>query len=188
MKKQYAIIGNYGVGKSYLLKRIASLGYSVLEADIFFRECYKKNNSCYLEIQKKMGNEFINENEVDREKLRKKITVDNDFKNKLEKIVYPFLEKELSLYKYDFVEIPNVFSKNANFEQFFTEIFELFNIDEKQIENNVKKKGVNKFISDFNANLNQKIFKKNNVKLIDVKNLETNEQLKMFLRKTVNNS
>ncbi|MGZ9413135.1 dephospho-CoA kinase [Mycoplasma sp. Z386] len=155
-----AVIGKYGSGKTTFLKKIEKYGYKVLYTDDFYKECYAKNGVCVSIIKEKLGINFIKNDEVNKEEIRNFILNDKGNINKLEQLVYPVLEEHLSKYKYDFVEIPNLFTKNANFLRFFSQILNIQTTEEKR-QKNIKKKGVNKKISELNNFLNNgKIGKK----------------------------
>lgn len=181
MKKQYAIIGKYGVGKTTLLQRVAALGYQVLDADAFFKICYLKNQPCYEAISKTFGSNFVNETEVDRTVLRQMLSNDLSTLDLLEKTVYPFLEAEIQKKAYDFVEIANVYSPNANFIDYFDSVFELVNT-EKFRQKNIASKNVDSFVSTLNNVLNKNIEHKNNI-IIEVSRLQNDTDLKIFLEK-----
>ncbi|WGI36448.1 dephospho-CoA kinase [Mesomycoplasma lagogenitalium] len=159
-----AIIGKYGVGKTTFLKKVESFGYKILYTDEFFANCYKFNNSCYWAIKNELGQNYVNESEVIKNELRNFILKDKNNINILEKIVYPILEKHLEENRYDFVEIPNIFSKNANFERFFSHIFNI-KTSEKKRQENIEKKGVLKKNSNLNNSLNVGKIKK---KVVDI--------------------
>ncbi len=111
-----AIIGLPGSGKTYTIKLLEKMGYSILIADDFFREQYKYGNEGYLLIKNNLGNEFVNEKSVDRNALRN-FAIEN--MDKIEELVHPILEEHLKKNKYDFVELPIINSKYADFKKYF---------------------------------------------------------------------
>ncbi|MGL6125056.1 MAG: dephospho-CoA kinase [Metamycoplasmataceae bacterium] len=113
-----AIIGKTCVGKTFLLEKAKKLGYSTLNCDDFFHEQYKFGNKCYELIKNKFGEKYVNKKEVKREMLKKLIFTENR-RDELEKLIFPVLFEHLKKFKYDFVEIPILYSKNGNFEVFF---------------------------------------------------------------------
>ncbi|WP_033160863.1 dephospho-CoA kinase [[Mycoplasma] collis] len=151
-----AITGKYGSGKTTLLNKIAKYNYKVLNCDDFIKECYKKNNLCYLKIKKKLGEDFINHDEVDKNKLREFILKDKSNINIIEKLVYPILEEHLKNNKYDFVEIANIKGANLDFSKYFTKIFVLIT-PEEQRQKNINSKSVDKKIQNINNSLNSGI-------------------------------
>lgn len=183
-KKRIAIIGKYGVGKSYYLNELKKLNFKCDSADNFFQNCYLKNENCYLAIKNNLGSFLVNEEKVDRNQLRNFIK--NDFQNidLLEKNVYPFLEKYLKDHKFDFFEIPIIYSKNGNFEQYFDIVIEIIANDSK-IQNNINKKNnLNKAIDDLNKKLNIERTNNNNNKnviKINVDLLDEEETIKKMI-------
>ncbi|MGL4252356.1 MAG: dephospho-CoA kinase [Metamycoplasmataceae bacterium] len=113
-----AIIGKTCVGKTFLLEKAKELGYSTFNCDDFFKEQYKFGNKCYELIKNNLGEKYVNEQEVDREMLRKFVFHENG-KDLLEKLIFPILSEHFEKHKYDFVEIPILYSKNGDFERFF---------------------------------------------------------------------
>lgn len=148
-----AIIGKYGSGKTTFLKKIESYGFSVLYTDDFFKKCYEKNEECYCIIKESLGQEFVDDKSVLKNKLREFIIENKNNINIIEKLVYPVLEDHLKNNKYDFVEIPNLFTQNANFVKYFEQIFNI-EISEEQRLKNIEKKYVDKKTSKLNNKLN----------------------------------
>ncbi|VEU59706.1 dephospho-CoA kinase [Mesomycoplasma neurolyticum] len=148
-----AITGKYGSGKTTFLKKIASYGYKVLNCDEFITKCYQKNNLCYLKIKETLGNDFVNEKHVLKDKLREFIVEKPDNINIIEKLVYPILEQHLIQNTYDFVEIANIQGKNIDFSKYFTKIYVLVT-PEKQRQQNIQNKNVDKLVKNINNSLN----------------------------------
>ncbi|MGL5205721.1 MAG: dephospho-CoA kinase [Metamycoplasmataceae bacterium] len=113
-----AIIGKTCVGKTFLLEKAKELGYSTFNCDDFFKEQYKVGNKCYELIKNNLGKEYVNDNEVNREMLKKLVFIEKK-KDLLEKLIFPVLSEHFEKNNYDFVEIPILYSKNGNFERFF---------------------------------------------------------------------
>ncbi|WP_041363606.1 dephospho-CoA kinase [Mesomycoplasma hyorhinis] len=158
--KTYAVIGKYAVGKTTFLnllqeysKKVLKKEQKILFSDEFFQMCYLKDNPCYLAL-KNYNPAFVKEMKVNKEKLREFIRSNPDNINIIEKLVYPFLEEHLKNNKYDFVEIPNLYSKNANFAVYFDKVIRVFSSEEQRVKNIVNK-NVNNSISSLNDFLNK---------------------------------
>lgn len=100
--KKIGITGIIGSGKSSVGKILADLGYSILDADKVVHHLYKNSKDLRKKIAERFGNEVLTESGVSREKLAKIIFENNEARQDLEKLVYPFLEKEiLSFWKFE---------------------------------------------------------------------------------------
>ena len=119
-----AIIGKTCVGKTFLLEKAKKLGYSTFNCDDFFKEQYQFGNDCYKIIKKSLGKEYVNKTEVDRKMIKKLIMTKNG-RDQLEKLIFPILFEHFRTFKYDFVEIPILYSKNGNFRMFFNKILNI---------------------------------------------------------------
>ncbi|WP_348602843.1 HAD-IIB family hydrolase [Mesomycoplasma hyopneumoniae] len=145
--KSAAIVGKYGSGKTTFLKKVEKFGYSVLYTDEFFHNCYLASGECF-KIIKKIRPDFINENIVNKNKIRNFMLKSKQNRDLIEKSIYPFLENHLSKNHYHFVEIPNLWTKNANFGKFFSKVVwiytskkqQLLNIKRKKVKNDIKLK------------------------------------------------
>ncbi|ATP59678.1 HAD-IIB family hydrolase [Mesomycoplasma dispar] len=145
--KSVAVVGYYASGKTTFLKNIEKSGYSVLYTDDFFANCYSTNGKCFEAI-KEIRADFVNENYLDKNKIRDFMLENEGNRNLIEKTVYPFLEEHLSKNHYHFVEIPNLWTENANFLQFFSKVVwiktskkqQLLNIENKKVKNSVSHK------------------------------------------------
>ncbi|MGL5204959.1 MAG: dephospho-CoA kinase [Metamycoplasmataceae bacterium] len=113
-----AIIGKTCVGKTFILEKAKELGYSTFNCDDFFKEQYKFGNKCYELIKNNFGENYVNGTEVDKKMLRKLVFIEQK-KDLLEKLIFPILSEHLEKHKYDFVEIPILYSENGDFERFF---------------------------------------------------------------------
>ena len=93
--KKIGITGIIGSGKSSVGKILADLGYSILDADKVVHYLYKNSKDLRKKIAERFGNEVLTESGVSREELAKIIFENNEARQDLEKLVYPFLEKEI---------------------------------------------------------------------------------------------
>lgn len=169
-QKMYAVIGKYAVGKTTFLnllqdysKKVLKKEQKILFSDEFFQKCYLKNEPCFLAL-KKYNPSFVEENQVNKEKLREFIRSNIDNINIIEKLVYPFLENHLKNNKYDFVEIPNLYTKNANFTIYFDGVINIYSSEEQRVKN-IMNKNVNNSISSLNDFLNKGFFDKVDVNI-----------------------
>ena len=93
--KKIGITGIIGSRKSSVGKILTELGYSILDADKVVHHLYKNSKDLRKKIAERFGNEVLTESGVSREKLAKIIFENNETRQDLEKLVYPFLEKEI---------------------------------------------------------------------------------------------
>ncbi|MDK2819487.1 MAG: dephospho-CoA kinase [Mycoplasmataceae bacterium] len=150
-----AIIGKTCVGKTFLLEKAKEFGYSTLNCDEFFQKQYKFGNDCYKIIKKSLGEKYVNEVEVDRNMIKKLILTKNG-RNNLEKLIFPVLFEHFKKFKYDFVEIPILYSKNGNFKPFFNKILNIVASSETR-KKILKFKNVDKYDFEFYDSLNNGI-------------------------------
>lgn len=185
-RKQIAIIGKYSCGKTTLINYLQSQGFATLKTDQFFCLDYQKDGSSYQLIKQNLGPEFVNEKEVDKTKLRQFITTSKQNQDLLEKLIYPVLEKHFFSHVYDFVEIPNLFSHNANFYQFFDGIIEV-KCSKIQQQKNISALNLPEQVWKLNDYLNRKsqipLRFKNQVKIMPAKVLQDPQKIKKFLAK-----
>ncbi|MBG0730691.1 HAD-IIB family hydrolase [Mycoplasma sp. 'Moose RK'] len=165
--KTAAVVGKYAVGKTTFLKKVETFGYSVLYTDDFFANCYQNNGDCFLKI-KKIRPDFVNQNHINKNKIRDFMVSSQENRDLIEMEIYPILEKHLNENYYHFVEIPNLWTKNANFLKFFSKIIWIVT-DEKQRVLNIQQKKVEKSISAKNSLLNEIKIEFYDVKISDKK-------------------
>ena len=70
MRRIVGITGGFGVGKSTVCKMLVALGAAWIEADSVTHELYLPGRPGYTKIKGYFGDEFVNEQGVDRDKLR----------------------------------------------------------------------------------------------------------------------
>lgn len=156
-----AIVGKTCVGKTFLLEKAASLGYSTLNCDDFFAKEYQNGNKCYSLIRDNLGEIYIKDGFVDRKMIKKLISNENG-RNLLEKLIYPILFDHLSKNKYDFVEIPILSSKNCDFTGFFSKILNIITNDKTRTKN-IKFKNVDNYDLEFFNTINTGFYGVNTV-------------------------
>lgn len=162
-KPSIAIIGKYASGKTTFLKEVEKFGYSVLYTDEFFKNSYLAGNLGYKAI-KKINSDLVTKKSVDKNKLRLFITKSDINRNLIEQKVYKILENYLTKNHFDFVEIPNIDSPNANFRKFFDKVV-LISTTEEQRVINITKKNVENFAAKLNNSLNKKEIKNFDVEI-----------------------
>ncbi|WP_434336817.1 HAD-IIB family hydrolase [Mesomycoplasma conjunctivae] len=152
-----AVVGQYGSGKTTFLKEVEKFGYQVLYTDDFFASCYQNGNPCYS-VVKSISEDFVTTDYVKKDKIRDFMLEKKENKDFLEKKLYKILSNHLKSRRYDFVEIPNLYTKNANFAEFFQKIV-LVSTNPEQRQKNILNKNVALNVSQKNEQLNQIIYK-----------------------------
>lgn len=102
------ITGKMGSGKTTAINNLKENGYNVFIFDDYIKEIYKKNGIGYKKIIKYFGKDFVNEYEVDRNKLLKFILSSSEEKNKLDNIMIPIIINKIKNFPIDsliFVEL-----------------------------------------------------------------------------------
>ncbi|MEF9984809.1 MAG: dephospho-CoA kinase [Malacoplasma sp.] len=89
------ITGTMGSGKTTAMNYLKDKGYKTFVMDDYIKEIYKKGNIGYAKILKNFGSNFVNDVEVNRNKLLEHILESNDNKNKLDSIIVPLIEKKI---------------------------------------------------------------------------------------------
>lgn len=114
--KLIAITGGIATGKSTVGKIIREMGYPVVSADQMIKEIYQQDET--YQIINDDYPEIIKNNQIHFSSLRKIYFQDNDFKERLNKHIYPELSKKIkefaSFYPIDrtlFYEVPLLFEK-----------------------------------------------------------------------------
>ncbi|SJZ40412.1 dephospho-CoA kinase [Mycoplasmopsis verecunda] len=148
-----AIVGKIASGKTTFLNYCKNLGYSTLNCDHFVTDLYNHNEEFIAKINEKYGDLLVTNNYVDKKKIKNWILQDISNLEKIEKEVIFYIKKHLLSNKYDFVEIPILFSKNVDFSNFFAYIFNM-QIEEKTRQIFLKNKGVDNFVLNILDNQN----------------------------------
>lgn len=91
--KIIAITGSIGCGKTYLSGLLKSMGYCVYNPDEWVRDLYKKDD--FLKVIKQYFPQVFINNVFNKRTLRNIVFNDNNQLKKLEKLIHPFLKKEL---------------------------------------------------------------------------------------------
>lgn len=131
MIRKIAITGGMATGKSTLLHLISKCGFKTLSCDEIVKKLYSKK-----EVQQeilKLGGEDLFDKEkktLSKEKILRKITEDQNFKNKLEAFIHPLVWKEIESFfkvaeskkeRVIFVEVPLLFE--VGWEKYFDEVW-----------------------------------------------------------------
>ncbi|MBN0919636.1 dephospho-CoA kinase [[Mycoplasma] gypis] len=172
-----AIIGKSGVGKTTLLNILEARGFKTFIADNYVKNIYKKGSIGYKKIQEILGDQYVNEYEVDKKALRDSIIQDYNFVDKLEKIIYPIIEDHLKNHHYDFAEVPNIYTSNGNFVPLFNKIIRIETSEKIRLKN-LKKRNVNNLEKNVIDTLNKGFF---NDKVVNI--WCTKVTTKKFLKK-----
>lgn len=187
--KLVCVTGLVNKGKSTAMKIISSYGYDVFIMDEYIHQIYNRDEIGYIAIQENFGKEYVNEIQVDRDKLRELILSDSKFRDKLNSIMFPImLSKLLELKKESkgliFVEL-GIYIYDP---KFFDKAFDLViavNRDEEITEKNPfqKIKNVIKFSTKDVGNLENNEY--TNTVFVDfiVDNNSTLEKFKSNIKK-----
>lgn len=117
-KNNYVITGSIGAGKSTFVSKLKERGFPVIECDNIVHHLYNAGNEGYNLIRDYVGAEYVNENEVDRKKLKVAINDDISIIKKLETLIHPIVIKEVeSMLTKDvnFIDIPLYFENKEVF-------------------------------------------------------------------------
>lgn len=187
--KLVCVTGQVNKGKTTAIQFISSLGYNIFIMDEYIHEIYKKNKIGYLKIKENFGEGFVNDIEVNRDKLRNLILSDSKYREKLNSIMFPIMFNKLLEIKNSskhivFVEL-GIYIYNP---EFFNNVFDLviaINRDDKLTKRNPfqKIKNVVKFSTKGVENLKNN--DNSNMIFVDfiVDNNETLEKFKMNIKK-----
>lgn len=94
-KKIICITGDIGSGKTTLLEHLAKQGYFTFNMDNYIHDIYVKGQIGYQAILKNFGKQFVNNEAVDRNKLKEIINQDNRNLQKLNKIMFPIIQQKI---------------------------------------------------------------------------------------------
>jgi dephospho-CoA kinase len=64
-----AIIGSPLAGKTHLLKELSNRGIKVFSADTYVKQIYQVGQPGYIVIKEELGEEFVNDEGVDKKRL-----------------------------------------------------------------------------------------------------------------------
>ena len=92
MAIKIGILGDIGSGKSYVARQF---GYPVFSADKEVKFIYKKNKNCFKKLRKILP-KFIKSFPISKKELSKAIIDNKKNIKKIEKIVHPIVQKNIS--------------------------------------------------------------------------------------------
>ncbi len=137
------ITGFMGSGKTAFTKFLGELGFEIFITDEFVHNFYKKNEKGYELIKKYFGSEFVNDDEVDRKKLKDLILKDNTQKSLLEKVMNKIIYDEIDILKRKkglvFVELGIYLFFENHFENLFNKVVVIKSDNKKYKKNYFKK-------------------------------------------------
>ena len=91
-----ALTGGIASGKSAVAERFASLGVSVIDADVVARELVAPGSAALVEIVAAFGAGILDANAaLDRRAMRERVFTDADARRKLEAILHPRVRRAL---------------------------------------------------------------------------------------------
>lgn len=122
MYKVIGLTGGIASGKSTASDYIRSLGYEVLDADVYARKVTKKDSAGYHKIIEAFGTGILDENkEIDRRKLGEIIFNDPEERKKLNGISHPEIrrmmnadQEEILKHNHVFLDIPLLFENGLD--------------------------------------------------------------------------
>ena len=113
------LTGGIGSGKSAAAKYFIELGIDVIDADEVSKNVLIKNEQAKKIFIGEFGNQYINNNEIDRDALRRDIFQDETKRKKLELIIHPIVRDEISKFLtssssiYKIVMVPLIIETNS---------------------------------------------------------------------------
>lgn len=124
--KWIGLTGGIGTGKSSVAQFLKEMNQATLDADKFTKKALLKGTTVYKKIVNYFGKEILASNQsIDKKKLGKKVFRNKNQLRQLEKMIHPYVQKQVlkekkrlkSLgYPFCFYEIPLLFEKNLTSE------------------------------------------------------------------------
>jgi dephospho-CoA kinase len=113
------LTGGIGCGKTSASKLFANLGIDIIDTDEIARELTQSEGAAIIEIRKFFGDAYVTTNgALDRKQMRQLVFSDSASRQKLEKILHPFILTEadrrskLASSPYVIMVIPLLFETN----------------------------------------------------------------------------
>ena len=113
------LTGGIGSGKSAAAKYFTELGIDVIDADAISKNILIKNELAKKTFIAEFGDQYVNNNEIDREMLRQDIFQDETKRKKLESIIHPIVRDKISKFLtnsssiYKIVMVPLIIETNS---------------------------------------------------------------------------
>lgn len=145
------LTGGLSTGKSTVALMFKELGANVVSADSMVHSLMKPEGSCYHQIVKVFGTDICKNNKIDRHVLANIVFSDFKLLKKLEKIVHPFVKREiLALIQQNhhriqemlIVEIPLLFE--SDYWRKFDKTIVVSSTKKQQVERAIQKIGITK--------------------------------------------
>lgn len=89
------LTGGIATGKSTISEMFRGKGINIIDADIISREVLDIYPDILIKIKDTFGFEYISENGIDRKKLGRLVFSDKEEREKLEKIIIPYIKQEI---------------------------------------------------------------------------------------------
>ena len=90
------LTGGIGSGKSTVSGLFAALGVPVIDADVIARSLLEPGTEATRQVIRVFGNDIaVNEQEIDRAKLRERVFEDASARKKLESILHPIVHQKI---------------------------------------------------------------------------------------------
>lgn len=107
------ITGGIGSGKSFICTIIEKLGYPVFYSDKEAAKLMNNNPELILKIQELIGLKAYVDNQINKEEISKFIFKDETNRNKLNRIVHPYVFDSFNKWNSQFSENDIVFNESA---------------------------------------------------------------------------
>ncbi len=131
------ITGLVGSGKTTIINYLKSIDQDVYIADEYIHKIYRKGKKGYKLIRKHFGNKYVNNLEVDRKKLGKKVFNDVNSLNKLNDLTLPLIRKWIKKIKCNKKNVFIELGIYLNHVEYFQSCFDLVVLikGQKKIQN-----------------------------------------------------
>ena len=115
------LTGGIGSGKSAAAALFKDIGVDLIDADDLARDSLSINSEGYKLFIEEFGDKYLDENEnINRELIRKLIFNDSDAKSKLENIIHPIVRSGIETFirntksNYCIIVVPLIFETNSS--------------------------------------------------------------------------
>lgn len=139
------LTGGIGCGKTSVSKLFANLGAEIIDTDEIARELTRSKGAAITMIRKVFGNAYVTaDGALDRNQMRQLVFSDSISRQKLEKILHPFIYTEatrrakLTSSPYTIMVIPLLFETN-DYDRIIQRILVIDCDEKKQITRTMKR-------------------------------------------------